>query len=213
MISPKFQPHIKDTITRPDSPKVVRERKSRDFKPDVQSPRLNRRDSSQKIDINSDWSVKYQVEDEDYAKGAYGKIMLAKDKLTGEKVVIKKIPISTPIRMINNEVKAGKWIGQHPNIAGLLQYSDKPDFHYLTFQYINGQDLFTYLEKLNFSPRHDTEARSIINQILGAVHHIHSKNIAHRDIKLENILIDKSGRVYVIDLGLCAFIEEKKTLS
>jgi serine/threonine protein kinase len=210
VVSPKYQPHIKDTITRPDSPKVVRERKSRDFKPDVQSPHLKRRDSIQKMDLNSDWSLKYQIEDEDYAKGAYGKIMLAKDKINGEKVVIKKIPTSTPIRMINNEVKAGKWIGQHPNIAGLLQYTDKPDFHYLTFQYINAQDLFTYLEKLNFSPRPDSEARSTITQILSAIQHIHSKNIAHRDIKLENILIDKNGRVFVIDLGLCAFIEEGK---
>jgi len=48
VVSPKYQPHIKDTITRPDSPKVVRERKSRDFKPDVQSPHLKRRDSIQK---------------------------------------------------------------------------------------------------------------------------------------------------------------------
>lgn len=211
-----------DTITRPESPKVVRERKSRDFDPAnlrSASPRnarkgVERTTSLVKLiharDAGADWAEKYAVEDEDFAKGAYGKIMLAKDKVTSEKVVIKKIPQSTPARMITNEVKAGKLIGTHSNIAGLLQYNEKTDFHYLIFQHINGQDLFSYLEKLNFSPRTETEARSIITQILSALQHIHNHNIAHRDVKLENVLIDNRGRVFVVDLGLCAFIEENK---
>jgi len=208
-----------DTTTRPESPKVVRERKSRDFDPASlrsASPlhsrkALDRQPSLQKlIHQSACWTEKYAVEDEDFAKGAYGKIMLAKDKVTSEKIVIKKIPQSTPARMITNEVKAGKLIGTHPNIAGLLMYNEKPDYHYLVFQHINGQDLFTYLEKLNFSPRTEIEARTIITQILSAIQHIHSHKIAHRDVKLENVLIDNRGRVYVVDLGLCAFIEEGK---
>jgi len=213
---------LSDTITRPESPKVVRERKSRDFDPAnlrSASPRSARKLTERQPSLhklihanlaNTCWTEKFAVEDEDYAKGAYGKIMLAKEKVTGEKVVIKKIPQSTPARMITNEVKAGKLIGNHHNIAGLLQYNEKPDFHYIVFQHINGQDLFTYLEKLNFSPRTETEARSIITQILNGLHHIHSNKIAHRDVKLENVLIDNRGRVFVIDLGLCAFIEENK---
>lgn len=224
-VSKPFNPAmdaLKDTITRPESPKVVRERKSRDFDPASlrsASPRNARKPLTEKstslsrlvYDHNNQcWTIKYAVEDEDYAKGAYGKIMLAKDKSTGEKVVIKKIPQTTPARMVTNEVKAGKIIGMHPNVAGLLQYNEKIDFHYLVFQYVQGQDLFTYLEKLNFSPRTETESRSTISQILGAIAHIHSNNIAHRDIKLENVLIDNKGRVYVIDLGLCAFVEDQK---
>jgi len=214
--------YLIDSITRPESPKVVRERKSRDFEPSnlrSASPRnarklTERQPSLHKLIVNNlanaCWTEKFAVEDEDYAKGAYGKIMLAKDKVTGDKVVIKKIPQSTPARMVTNEVKAGKLIGNHNNIAGLLQYNEKPDFHYIVFQHILGQDLFTYLEKLNFSPRTEVEARSIITQILQAIAHIHSHNIAHRDVKLENILIDNRGRVFVIDLGLCAFIEDNK---
>lgn len=210
----------KTILNRPDSPKVVRERKSRDIDPSsIRSPRAQRTTNKagdvnmQKViyDLNTCcWSLKYQVENNDFAKGAYGKILLATDKVTGQKVVIKKIPQTTPIRMINNEVRAGKYIGTHPNIAALLQYIDKPDFHFLVFQFINGQDLFCYLEKLGFAPRTEVEARSIITQILTALTHIHSHNIAHRDIKLENLLIDPNGRVTVIDLGLCAFIEDGK---
>lgn len=220
--NPAVESFLKDTITRPESPKVVRERKSRDFDPAnlrSASPRNARKPLTEKsnsltrlvYDLNNQcWTVKYAVEDEDYAKGAYGKIMLAKDKSTGDKVVIKKIPQTTPARMITNEVKAGKTIGMHPNVAGLLQYNEKADFHYLVFQHIQGQDLFTYLEKLNFAPRTEAEGRSIITQILNATHHVHKNNIAHRDIKLENVLIDTRGRVFLIDLGLCAFVEDQK---
>lgn len=222
VVAKPFNPTvINDTITRPESPKVVRERKSRDFDPATlrsASPRNARKPVEKTLSIsrlvyeqnNQCWTTKYAVEDEDFAKGAYGKIMLAKDKTSAEKVVIKKIPQSTPARMITNEVKAGKIIGCHANVAGLLQYNEKPDFHYLVFQHISGQDLFTYLERLNFAPRTEAEARSVITQILSALQHIHANNIAHRDIKLENILIDNRGRVYVIDLGLCAFMEEGK---
>jgi serine/threonine protein kinase len=208
----------KTLLTRPDSPKVTRERKSRDIDPSsVRSPRSSRREKADGnmhkmiYDLNTTcWSIKYEIENSEYAKGAYGKILLATDKVTQQKVVIKKIPQTTPIRMVNNEVRAGKFLGSHPNLAALLQYIDKPDFHFLVFQYINGQDLFGYLEKLNFAPRPDSEAKSIITQIFNAMQHIHSHSIAHRDIKLENILIDSNGNVVVIDLGLCAFIEDGK---
>lgn len=217
----KEQNTIDLLTTIPNSPKVTREKKSKDFDTShIRSPVFSRR--SQKgedtqimkrniFDLNTScWSLKYQIEDNDFAKGAYGKVLLAKDKITGEKVVIKKIPQTTPIRMINNEVKAGKSLGTHDNIAALLQYIDKPDYHFLVFQFVSGADLFNHLERNNFAPHTESDARKIIGQILSALAHIHSRNIAHRDIKLENILIDKSGKVTVIDLGLCAFIDEGK---
>lgn len=209
----------KSTITRPESPKVTRERKSVDFDPSsIRSPKTTRRERGEVnlhksiYDLNTgNWQLRYNIENGEYAKGAYGKVLLATDKTTNEKVVIKKIPQTTPIRMINNEVRAGKFLGSHPNIAQLYQYIDRPDFHYLVFQYIAGQDLFCHLEKMGFAPQPEPTARSIITQICSGLQHIHSHSIAHRDIKLENVLIEPStGKVTVIDLGLCAFIEEGK---
>lgn len=206
-----------DIFARPDPMKMYNNNNDDAMMVDtVKSPQNGRRSEEQRMkrvqDLNSScWSLKYQIEDPDFAKGAYGKVLLARDKTNGERVVIKKIPQSTPIRMVNNEVRAGKIIGIHENIAGLLQYVDKPDFHFLVFQFIQGQDLFSYLEKTNFSPRTESDARYLINQILNALKHIHSLKVAHRDIKLENLLIDpKTGKITVIDLGLCAFMEDGK---
>jgi len=210
-------PGWKDQITRIDSPRVLAETKSKDFDvSSVRSPVASRR--GERVEVNlqksvfdlhtADWILKYDIINKDFAKGAYGKIWLARDKQTNEPVVIKQIPRNTPIRMINNEVKAGRAIGNHSNIAGFIQYVEKSDFHYIVFQYVQGQDLFSYLEHVEFTPRPDSEARSIITQISKALEHIHQQKIAHRDVKLENILVDQQGTIYVIDLGLCAFIQE-----
>jgi len=205
-----------DSITRPDSPKVTREKKSRDFDvSNIRSPRTTRRERGENnlqksIFDQNNWTTRFQVENDDFAKGAYGKILLATDKMTKEKVVIKKIARTTPIKMINAEVRAGQLITKHENIASFIQYNDRSDFHYLIFDFVNGMDLFTYLERLNFSPRSDMEARSIITQILSAIKHVHTHGIAHRDVKLENILIERNGKAWLIDFGLCAFVENGK---
>jgi len=205
-----------DSITRPDSPKVTREKKSRDFDvSNIRSPRTTRRERGETnlqkaIFDQNNWTTRYQVENDDFAKGAYGKIILAIDKVTKERVVIKKIARTTPIKMINAEVRAGQLIGKHSNIPSFIQYNDRSDFHYLIFDYANGIDLFTYLERINFSPRSEEEARSTITQVLDALQHVHTYSISHRDVKLENILIERGGKAWLIDFGLCAFVEEGK---
>jgi len=201
-------------VTRADSPKLIKERKSRDFDTSsIRSPVTGRRDrgAHHNVDDSTANSInRYQIDNLDFAKGAYGKVSIATDKISKEKVVIKQIPKTTPIRMIQNEIRAGRAIGLHSNIATFHQYLEFVDHHSLVFSFIDGQDLFTYLESTGFAPRPESNARAIIIDILQALQHTHSKSIAHRDIKLENILMDKSGKVFLIDYGLCAFVEGSK---
>jgi len=206
-------------INREDSPKITREKKSRDFDTSSirspgnikrKSPSSSKNSSSIYFDESSSESAfaRYDVENDSYAKGAYGKISLAKDKVTKDMVVIKHIPKTTSIRMVQNEIKAGQIIGQHPSIATFHKYLDFPEHHTLIFSFIDGQDLFSFMEQNKFAPRAESEARSIFISIMSALKHCHSKSIAHRDIKLENILVDKKGRAFLIDFGLCAFVEK-----
>jgi len=207
-------------ITRADSPKIIKERKSRDFDTSaIRSPRTTRRGRSSHnlnhhdvFDSTASSIDRYQIDNVDFAKGAYGKVSIATDKISKEKVVIKQIPKTTPIRMVQNEIRAGQLLGEHPDIALFHQYLEFVDHHALVFSFIDGQDLFSYLEKSGFAPRAETQAREIATSILRAIEHTHTKSIAHRDIKLENILLDKSGKAFVIDYGLCAFVEEGKKL-
>lgn len=207
-------------VTRVDSPKLVKERKSRDFDTSsVRSPRTTRRTGKQGSSSNffedsaANSINRYQIENLDFAKGAYGKVSIAFDKISKEKVVIKQIPKTTPIRMIQNEVRAGQLVGdQHPNIARFHKYFEFVDHHSLIFSLIDGIDLFSHLEQVGFAPQSEDIARGLISNIVSALEHAHSRGVAHRDIKLENILLDKSGQAIVIDFGLCAFIEPNKKL-
>jgi len=155
---------------------------------------------------------RYSIENEHFAKGAYGKVLLAEDVVAKKKVVIKKIPRTVPERMINNELKAGKFLGRHPNIVRLHQYLECNENHYLVFEYVQAPDMFCFLEKRSFAPMPEDDARKIILQIFQALEHIHAHSISHRDVKLENILISEKLDITLIDFGLCGFVEENRLL-
>jgi len=155
------------------------------------------------------FNLRYDIKDANFAKGAYGKVEIGFDKVTQQKVAVKRIPKSTPIKMIQGEVKAGQLIGEHPNIATFHKYFDFGDHHALVFQFIEGSDLFSYLEGTGFTPNPEDDVRRILTDIVKAVQHCHTKTIAHRDIKLENILVN-NGKAFLIDFGLCGIIEDGK---
>lgn len=208
-------------LLKVDSPRIIQERKSTDFDTSsIRSPRnpkhhARRRTSSPLVDdlSSSTFMRRYETLNENFAKGAYGKISLALDRITKEKVVIKRIRKTTPIRMIQNEVKAGNLLGYHPNIVTFHRYADFIDHHTLVFNYVNGSDLFSFMEKTDFCPLSDSAARSIISSLISALQHSHSKSIAHRDLKLENILIDSSGNISLLDYGLCYFVEDNRLIT
>ena len=75
---------------------------------------------------------------------------------------------------------------------------------YLVLQYLTGRDLSKYFRR-NL-PSHET-AIKIIHQIVDAVKYCHRKGIIHRDIKLDNILINRHMDIKLTDFGLCAIRE------
>jgi len=79
---------------------------------------------------------------------------------------------------------------------------------YLVMEYIQGESLHAHLKAQQTQPYYrrfpEDTCRAIIKQLLGVLHYLHSKNVTHRDIKLENILVDrKSGKLKLIDFGFC----------
>lgn len=98
----------------------------------------------------------------------------------------------------------------HPNICGILDYFEDPDYYYLVMPcFGDGQDLFDYIEASpNGLPQ--AEVVRIFGQILDAVCFIHERNIVHRDIKDENVILDREGNVQLIDFGSAAYVREGK---
>lgn len=145
---------------------------------------------------------RYFVENDNFASGCFGRILLAKDE-SGREVVIKMIPKegSNPLE-VKREIAAGD-ILVHSNIGRFIETFENKLNNFLVFERILGRDLYSTIEKRQFVPFDDQRAKSIFKQILKALRYCHSKGVIHRDIKLENILIDAKGKTTLIDFGLC----------
>jgi len=150
---------------------------------------------------------RYFVENDNFASGCFGRILLAKDESSRE-VVIKMIPKegSNPTE-VKREIAAGGLLN-HSHIGRFIETFENKLNYFLVFERIVGRDLYSTIEKRQFVPFDDQRAKSIFKQILKAVRYCHSKGVIHRDIKLENILIDPKGKVTLIDFGLCDLITQ-----
>ncbi|KAJ3126349.1 hypothetical protein HK098_007613 [Nowakowskiella sp. JEL0407] len=116
----------------------------------------------------------------------------------------------------------------HPNIVHLVEYFQDLDFFYIVMELHGfGMDLFDWIElKKNqtppdaesdtitnataITPLHEAEIKHLFRQICFSVRHLHSNGIVHRDIKDENVILDDSNHVQLIDFGSAAYIKPAK---
>lgn len=99
----------------------------------------------------------------------------------------------------------------HQNIISIYEYFADSSFLYIVLEYCNGGSFVDYL-KQHF--KFDSNIiLPICAQLLSALHLCHSRNIAHRDIKPDNILIDHHGRAKLADFGLSTEYEKGHLMS
>ena len=120
--------------------------------------------------------------------GSFGEVYLAQNIYTLEQVAIKQI-LKTSENLLNdreiiNEVNILKDL-DHPDIVRILEFYNTKDSYSIINEYCKGGELFDQLTK-EFS---ETQIAVMFRQILSGLAYLHSKNIIHRDLKLENILI------------------------
>ena len=89
----------------------------------------------------------------------------------------------------------------HPNILHVAEVIEAPRQLFIVSRLCKQGDLLAYLSKHSLD--NQTSLR-LIDEVLAAVEYLHSRNICHRDIKLENVLVDKSSHVCLGDLGLAS---------
>lgn len=97
----------------------------------------------------------------------------------------------------------------HPNIVKLFEVIETEKTLYLVMEYINNGEVFDYLVKNGRMK--ENVARQKFRQIVSAVQYLHSKNIIHRDLKAENLLLDNNLDVKIVDFGFSNMFVEGKS--
>ncbi|MBR4054233.1 MAG: protein kinase [Clostridia bacterium] len=88
----------------------------------------------------------------------------------------------------------------HKNIVNIYDVAIYPDMKYIVMEYLDGITLREYLDNKGALPWN--EACIYILQVLRALEHAHSKGVIHRDIKPQNIILQKNGEIKVMDFGI-----------
>lgn len=143
--------------------------------------------------------------------GSCSKIKLAHHRLTGTPVAVKVIDkLEHWCHPLTAEVEIMK-ILNHPNIISLFQVIETEKKIYLITELCEGKSLYQHIREAGHLQ--EDEARRIFNQMLSALNYCHHQGVVHRDLKPDNIMIDNTGRIKVIDFGLSAQVKPGQRLS
>ncbi|KAK0186494.1 hypothetical protein F5146DRAFT_1113543 [Armillaria mellea] len=130
-------------------------------------------------------------------EGAYGKVRMGTHRLTSTRVAIKQIPKSMSATL-TREIHHHRQL-HHPHVAQMYEVIATESSIWIVTELCSGGELFDYLvEKGRLS---EDETRVMFGQLCLAVAYLHEKGIVHRDLKLENVLLDERCKVKLGDFG------------
>jgi len=180
---------------------------------DCNNENILKEDSNKKDKLS-----KYEIGQE-LGKGAYAKVKLAINKITKEKFAIKiyekeKLNSNSKKSCVFKEIQILRKLN-HKNIAKLIEVISTEKQILIVQELIEGISLREYYNneirnQKGISIHKESIFKKIFYQIFSAMDYIHKKNIAHRDIKLENILLKSNYEIKIIDFGFGMLNPEKK---
>ena len=147
-------------------------------------------------------------------QGAFGKVNIGLNVLTGRIVAVKsfikdELKNSQNMAKILYETNLMRKLN-HPNITKILETFEDDKFILIIMEYINGGNLFSFVKKRR--KLSEKISKCLFRQIIQGIQHIHSKKIVHRDIKLENILIDLNNNIKICDFGIGIMLDSEDEL-
>lgn len=135
-------------------------------------------------------------------KGNFAKVKLARhlptDRLAAIKIIDKTKLTTSSLQKLFREVRIMKSLN-HPNIVKLYEVIENEKCLFLVMEYASRGEIFDYL--VANGRMKEKDVRSKFRQILSAVHYCHQKDIVHRDLKAENLLLDRDLNIKIADFG------------
>ena len=148
-------------------------------------------------------------------EGEFGKVKLGWKKDGTVQVAIKLIRLealgSSPSRLhkIHREISILRELS-HPNIVRLHEMVETKAVIGIILEYASGGELFDYI--LNQRYLKDSSARKLFAQLVSGVGYLHKKGIVHRDLKLENLLLDRHRNIIITDFGFANTFDPRDEL-
>jgi serine/threonine protein kinase len=142
--------------------------------------------------------------------GAMGQVFLCEHVVMRRRVAVKLLPAAlasdpAAVRRFHREARAVARLG-HPNVVGAHDVDRDGKLHFLVMEYVEGTDLAKLVKRQG--PLPVARAADYARQAALGLQHAHEHGLVHRDVKPSNLLVDRSGTVKVLDLGLVRFFHD-----
>jgi serine/threonine protein kinase/predicted Zn-dependent protease len=164
----------------------------------------------EELTTGSTFAGRYQVIEE-LGKGGMGKVYKVIDTKIKEKIALKllKPEIAADkktIERFSNELKFARKI-RHENVCQMYDLNEEKGTLYITMEYVSGDDLKSMIRMMGqLSPG---QAISITKQVCDGLEAAHKLGVVHRDLKPQNIMIDRDGNARIMDFGIARSMKAK----
>ncbi len=164
----------------------------------------------EELTTGSTFADRYQIIEE-LGKGGMGNVYKVMDTKIKEKIALKllKPEIASDkktIERFSNELKFSRKI-RHENVCQMYDLNEEKGTHYITMEYIHGEDLKRLIRKMGQMSA--GQAISLARQICEGLTEAHKLEVVHRDLKPQNIMVDEEGKARIMDFGIARSLKGK----
>ena len=143
-------------------------------------------------------------------RGGMGEVYRADDLMLGQAVALKFLPEALAadeerLARLLDEVRLTRQVS-HPNVCRVYDAGHADSLHFLTMEFVDGEDLATLLRRIGRLP--EDKAVEVARQICAGLSAAHERGVLHRDLKPANIMIDGRGKARITDFGLASLAED-----
>jgi serine/threonine protein kinase/Flp pilus assembly protein TadD len=162
------------------------------------------------LTTGSIFAGRYQIIEE-LGKGGMGKVYKVFDKEVNAKIALKLIKPeiasdNKTIERFRNELKVARDIA-HKNVCRMYDLGKEEGAYYITMEYVSGEDLKSFIRRSGIVSV--AKAIAIASQVCEGLSEAHRLGVVHRDLKPQNIMIDKEGNARIMDFGIARSLEAK----
>lgn len=162
-----------------------------------------------KTSVYQETNIKFYRYGKIIGRGAFGKVNIGVHVASGRVVAVKSFKlnnseINSIKRKLHLETQLMRSIN-HRNVVRIYETFETEKLLMIVLEYVAGGDLLTYLKKKNKVT--ENTCKFIFKQLIQGLHYMHSQGIIHRDVKLDNILIDSDSTIKICDLGVSKMIK------